>query len=888
MSWSRFFRRKGWDKERSQELDSYLETETADNIQRGMSPEEAKRTAHIKLGNTRRIREEIYEMNSLDFLETAWQDVRYALRGFRRTPAFAIAVILAIALGIGATTAVFSVVDRILFRSLPYPHADQLVTFGYVAPIEPNEFLTAPDFADWGNAHGAFASTASFNFVRDCDITQAPAARMQCAHVEWTFLPTFGIQPLLGRNFTHEEDSSAGSAGSSGPDWAGGGKVALLSYGLWKSRFGGDPHIVGKTISVDDRQTTIIGVLPRDFELPTLGEADMLVPEAFPAGAFVHSINRPTAILRAFARLAPGVTIAQAKAALEPAFQQSLKWVPPGFRNEVSLSVRSLRDRQIEDARLSSWVLFGAVLAVLLIACANVANLLLARSTARQREFAIRAALGAAPGRLLRQTLTESVMLALAGGALGCGFAYALLKIFVAISPQGILHLNDAKLDARVLAFTLAVSVISGLFFGFASAQRHASKEALYGRASSGLSQSFLRCALVSAQIAISFVLLVGAGLLIRSLDNLERVPLGMDTSGVIAVTISLNPRLYADMSRRESFFNSIEQRLRGLPGVDAFALSDSAPLLSGGSAASIYANIEVPGRPHTPQGTGGMVGYSIATPGFFSALEIPIIHGRAFTDADRSTNANVAILNAVLAKRLFPNEEAVGKHVRFQPDDAWCTIVGVAGGVKYVQNNGFILPAESEYYLPLHNSAAFVDSEQRVILHTSLSPAAVASWMRSTVASLDPTVPVTVDSMTQRLSQLESQPRFNAALLGIFAALGILLAAVGTYGVLAFLVVQRTHEIGVRMALGANPGDVMRMILAQGTKLAIAGLLIGITGAFVLTRSMKALLFGVAPADPAIFAGVAIFLMIVALAACYLPARRAMRVDPLVALRYE
>ena len=751
-----------------------------------------------------------------------------------------------------------------------------LVTFGYVAPIEPNEFITAPDFADWGNANGAFASTASFDFVQDCDITQAPPARMECAHVEWTFLPTFGIRPLLGRNFTREEDTSTAP------------KVALLFYGLWKSRFGGDPHIVGKTISLDGQQTTVLGVLPRDFELPTLGHADMLVPEAFAPGAFMRGGNRPTFILRAFARLKPGVSIAQAKAALQPSFESSLKWVPAGFRNEVSLSVRSLRDRQIEDARLASWVLFGAVLAVLLIACANVANLLLARSTARQREFAIRAALGAGPARLLRQTLTESVMLALAGGALGCGFAYALLRIFVAISPQGILHLNDATLDLRVLAFTLAVSVISGMLFGFASAQQNAPSEALYGRASSGLSRAFFRRALVSVQIAVSFVLLAGAGLLIRSLDNLERVPLGMDTSGVIAATIALNPRLYSDMSQRQNFFENIEQRLRQLPGVSAFALSDSAPLLSGGGAASIYANIEVPGRPHTPQGTGGMVGYGTVTPEFFSALGIPIIDGRAFTEADRSPNANVTILNAVLAKRLFPNEDAVGKQVRFQPDGAWCTVVGVAGGVKYVQNDGFILPAESGYYLPLHHSAGFINPRERVILRTTLRPAAVASWMRATVASLDPTVPVTVDSMTQRVSQLEARPRFNATLLGIFAAMGILLAAVGTYGVLAFLVVQRTREIGIRMALGAHPRDVMKLILAQGAKLAIVGLVLGVAGAFALTRSMTALLFSVKPADPLIFSGVALFLMLVALAACYLPARRAMRVDPLVALRYE
>jgi putative ABC transport system permease protein len=801
-----------------------------------------------------------------------WRDVRYALRGFGRSPAFAVTVILAVALGIGATTAVFSVVDRILFRSLPYPNADRLVTFGYVAPVEPNEFITAPDFADWGNADGAFASSASFDFVRDCDITQAPPARVECAHVESTFLPTFGIQPLLGHNFTREEDTSAGP------------KVALLFYSLWKNRFGGDPHIVGRTISLDGQQTTILGVLPRDFELPTLGHADMLVPEAFAPGVFMRGGNRPTFFLRAFARLKSGVTIVQAKAALQPAFQVSLKWIPPGFRNEVSLSVRSLRDRQIEDVRLASWVLFGAVLAVLLIACANVANLLLARSTARQREFAIRAALGAGPARLLRQTLTESVLLALTGGTLGCGFAYALLRIFVAISPQGILHLNDATLDLRVLIFALAVSIISGMFFGLASAQKVLSNDALYGRASSGLSRAFFRRALVSVQIAVSFVLLAGAGLLIRSLNNLERVPLGMDTSGVITAEIELNPRLYTDASRRLNFFETIEQQLRQLPGVSAFALSDSLPPWGRGSA-SAYSNIEVPGRPHMPQGTGGMVGRRTVSPAYFSALEIPILRGRAFTEDDRSPNVNVTILSHALAQGLFANANPVGQRIRFLSDDPWFTIIGVAQDVK---NDGITKSADPECYFPRKHSTNDIESGAFVVLRTSLSPAAVASWMRTTVASLDPTVPVTVDSMTQRVSDLEARPRFNAALLGIFAAMGMLLAAIGTYGVLAFLVVQRTREIGIRMALGAHPGDVMKLILTQGAKLALAGLVLGVAGAFALTRSMTALLFDVKPADPLIFAGVAIFLLAVALAACYLPARRAMKVDPLVALRYE
>jgi len=869
------FRRNQVEQELNDELQYHLEQKTREFLAAGLTLDEARRKARREFGGLEQAKENCRDTRRVNFIETLLQDTRFGLRMLRKSPAFTIITLLTFALGIGATTAVFSVVDRTLFRSLPYPHSDRLVTFGYIAPIEPLEFILPPDFAEWSKASAAFGSTGSYDYTQDCDITQAPAERVACIHTSASFLPTFEIQPLLGRNFTAAEDIANAP------------KVALLFYRLWKSRFGGDPHIVGKTISLDGQLTTILGVLPRNFEFPTLGRADLLVPEAFPAETFAHDNNRPMPILRAFARLKPGVTMEQAKAALQPSFEASLKWVPPGFRKEVSLSVRSLRDLQTQGARLASWVLFGAVLAVLLIACANVANLLLARSSARQREFAVRAALGAGPARLLRQMLAENITLALAGGALGCGLAYAQLKIFIAISPQGISHLDDATFDLRVLLFTLVVSIVCGIVFGFSSTRPTVLNEALYGRASSTLSRAFFRRALVSAQIGISFVLLAGAGLLIRSLDNLERVPLGMDASGVITATIALNPRLYSDMSRRENFFGEIEQRLRQLPGVSAFAMSDTLPP-SGPEEANIYANIEVPGRPHTPQGTGGMVGYRTVTPGYFSTLGIPILRGRGFTETDRSPDVSVTILGSLLAKRLFLDGDALGKQVRFQPNSVWCSVIGIAGNVKYVQGSGFVAPAESEYYLPQQHSAHFVDPQQRVILRTSLNPAAVAPWLRKTVASLDPTVPVTIDSMSQRVRQLEARPRFNAALLGIFATIGILLAALGTYGVLAFLVAQRTREIGICMALGAQRRDVMKLILAQGTKLALAGLFIGAAGAFAVTRSMAALLFEVKPVDPTIFSGVGIFLILVALGACYIPARRAMRVDPVVALRQE
>jgi len=869
------FRRRAADRELDSELRFHIEKQIAANIASGMTPVEARRQAFIEFGGVEELKEECRDMRKINWLQDFAQDVRFGLRMLRKSPGFTTVAVLTLALGIGATTAVFSVVDRVLFRALPYPASGRLVSFGFIAPVEPNEFILLPDLVDWTNSTRVFASTTSYDFVQDCDITQAPAARVSCVHVSAEFLPTFGIQPLLGRNFTREEDASASP------------KVALLFYGLWKSRFGGDPGIVGKTVSLDGQPTAILGVLPQNFELPTLAHADFLLPEALAPNAFIHSNNRPMLILRAFGRLNPGVSIAQAKAALEPSFENSLKWIPPGFRSQVRLSVRSLRDRQTADARLASWVLFGAVLAVLLIACANVANLLLARSAVRQSEFAIRAALGAGSSRLFRQALTESAMLSLAGAALGCGFAVALLRIFVAISPRGILHLEDASLDFRVLAFTLAVSVISGIFFGLTSAQRTVRQEALYARAASGLSRRFFRRALVSLQIAVSFVLLAGASLLIRSVINLERSPLGMDASGVLISTIALNPRIYSDMPRRLNFFEGVEQRLPQLPGVSAFAMSDTLPP-SGQVEVSPYANIQVPGRPPAPQGTGGMVANRTITPGFFAALEIPVLHGRPFTADDRSPNASVVILNSVLAERLFSGEDAIGKRVRFQPNGSWFTVVGVSGSVKYIGGNGFVAPAESEYYFPLHHNTHYIDPQQRIILRSQLDPSAVAAWMRKTVASLDPTVPVTIDAMSRRLSQLEAPPRFNAALLGIFAALGIFMAALGTYGVLAYLVTQRTREIGIRLALGAQSGEISHMILRQGLNLAFVGIAVGLAVALAISHLLAGLVYGVKPNDPVTFIGAAILLAFVALAACYIPARRAMRVDPMVALRYE
>ena len=535
---------------------------------------------------------------------------------------------------------------------------------------------------------------------------------------------------------------------------------------------------------------------------------------------------------------------------------------------------------------MASWVLLGAVLAVLLIACANVANLLLARGTTRKREFAIRGALGAGRARLIRQSLTESALLAIGGAALGCALAASLLRVFIAISPQGIPRLRDATLDLRVLFFALAVSIAAGIFFGLASVQ-HDIPTTANGGATSVSSRRFVRRLLVTAQIAISFVLLAGAGLLLRSLSKLEETPLGMNTSNVIFANISLNPHLYKDPARQLKFFNSLEEQLSGLPGVSASGLSDSLPP-SGRAEATAYSAIEVDGSPRTPRGAGGMVTWSSVTPGYFPALAIPIVEGRGFTEEDRAPDVRDIILSESLATQLFPGGDALGKNIRWSPQGAWQTVVGIAGDVKYVQDNGFVQTADPEYYVPRKHALPDAWNYSIVILRTSLNPATIGAWMRSAVASLDPAVPVTINTMGHRVEQLEARPRFNTALLGIFAAIGLLLAAVGTYGVLSFLVTQRTREIGVRTALGAQPRDVANLIVSEAVKLTLAGVAAGIAGAVATTRLMTAMLFGVRTTDAWMFVSVTILLATVALLACWIPARRAMGVDPIVALRHE
>jgi putative ABC transport system permease protein len=877
--WRVFFSRVGGvlhkrrlDDQLREELQAHLDQLAEENVRGGMRPEEARVAAIREFGGVEQTKEIYRQQRGLPFLDVALQDLRFALRGLVRRPGFAVASVLTLMLGIGATTAVFSVVDRILFRSLPYPHDNRLVSFGLLAPIERNEFMLGASYIDFRKEPGPFeAITSMVPGTTDCDATEQNPVRLNCALVEQTFLPTFGTEPMLGRNFAPDEDRKDAPL------------AAILSYGLWKSRFGGNPDVLRKTISLDGKTAQIIGVLPARFEMPTLRPADILIPQALDETQQRESA--PGSVLRTFARMKPGVNVTQAIAALQPWFELAVNGAPPQFRREIHLSLRTLRERQTSDARLASWILLGSVFAVLLVACTNVANLLLARATVRERELAVRAALGASRMRLARQSLTESLLLALLGGAAGCGLAAILIRVFVTIAPEGIPRLQQAGLDVRVEVFTLVVALASVLIFGATPALYRPSAEIMMGKEQIAARRGgSLRQMLVVAEIAISIVLLVSAGPLLRSLWKLQIAPTGMETENVLTEEISLGSHNYGEAPQQFAFFTDLEARLKRLPGVTSVALSDSIPP-SGQMRSTILAAVEVAGKPPLAEGTGGAVGWRAVTPNYFSALAIPIIKGRGFREEDRSPSENPIILSETLARQLFPGENAVGKQLRlFKMPAPWRTVVGVAANVK---NDGLATNGDPEFYLPWKNDPLINLHAGYVIVHTRMNPMSVVSWMRSETGSLDATLPVTIETMSQRVGKLRERPRFNAMLLCLFAGIAVLLAAVGIYGLVGFLVVERTREIGVRLALGATPQSILKLVLSSVARCTIGGAMLGLLVAWFCTRLLESLLFEARVHDPVVFALAIFALVAVAFFAAWIPARRATRVDPMMALRY-
>jgi len=854
-----------------EELAFHIEQSTLQKIATGASPEEARRQTLIDFGGIERTREQSHQQRPGWWLETLAQDIRYALRGFRRNPLFTATVIVTLALGIGTTTAVFSVVDPILFRALSYGHPDRLVSVGLTAPINPQEFMLGGSFYDWRDNQKPFEAFAVEGVSDHCDLTERNPARLTCAKVEANLLPTLGISPVLGRNFLPEEDRPNGP------------KVALLSYGFWLTHYNRDSGIVDKLIEIDGKSVRVIGILPKDFEMPDLIPADVVVPLAIDQA--VERKSDPGSVLFAFARLKPGVSLEQATAQLQPLFEYSLKLVPPAFRKEVHFIVRSIRDRQMNDVRPAAWILLGAVLALLLIACSNVASLFLTRAATRERELAVRSALGASRGRLIRQTLTETMLLTVAGAAIGWLLAELLLRVFASIAPAGLLFLGKAQLNLRIMLFTVLLSLVCGAIFGLIPALQKPRAEALIARSMSHPTHAVLRRTLVVAQIAVSMILLSGAALLLRSFRNLQQQNLGMQTHGVLTAAIVLPQYRYSTGQKQMEFFQQVESRLRRLPGVSSVGLSDTLPP-GGVHREQIYSVLKVDGRPPSANGTGGMVSWRWVTPAYFHALDIPIVRGHGFIEGERTSSDHLMILSSSLAARLFPDGNPIGQRIRPNPAVPWYTVVGIAANVK---NAGLSGPPNPEFYQLRRNLAEDWDRwGATMIMETTVPTDTMMPWVRTQIAEVDPTVAFQIETLSQRVSRLAERPRFESALLGFFAFTGLLMAIIGLYGITAFMVTQRTQEVGVRMALGASRSNILRLILWDGIRLIALGGAVGLCAALAVSRLLKSLLFSIGPHDPATFIGVTALLALVALAATLLPARSATKVDPVVALRYD
>ena len=801
-------------------------------------------------------------------MEQTVQDLRYAFRGLRRNPGFTLTAVGAAAIAIGASTAVFSAVDRILFRPLPYRDEGRLVSAGIMAPLDTNEFMLADAYFDLRRNPGPFVAVTSFQAGGiACDLTEQSPLRMTCMRVEGNFLDTLGVRLAAGRPFSAEEDRPNGP------------RVAIVSDALWRGRFAADPAAIGKTLNIDGVPTRVAGVLPPDFVMPTLAHADILLPEALD-----EARERQGRALRVFARLKPGVTLPQARSELEPYMARVMQTVPPQFRKEVTLRVRPMLDRQVGDARAASLELLGAVLAVLLIACANIANLLLARAVGRDREMAVRAALGASRFRLARLALTESLLVAAAGGAGGCGLAFVLLRGFQAIAPEGLPRIEEATVDMRVLLFSATAAALSGIVFGLFPALRRTEGAVMGGARTVGPARGWLRGTLVTAQIAISVMLLTGAGLLLRSLDNLQRVPMGFESEHAITASFVLGRQRYSRDAEQLAFFAELERRLGTLPGVSAGAVSDSVPPF-GGYRGRLFSTIDVEGS----HAITAPVLMNYVTPGYFAALGIPMRRGRPFTEWDRGPSVYSVVLSETLARMMFPGEDPLGKHIQRAPQGHWFTVVGVAADARHAgaaeQTIG------PEYYFVRKAVPDLIWANQEpplgwrggvAVVRTAVDPRLAAASLRGLFASLDPTLPVEIATMRERVARSTGRPRFQATLLGAFAGIGVLLAAIGLSGVMWFLVAQRRREIGVRMALGATPGSIVKLTMG------FAGVVAGGAGAFVLTRWLRAQLFQVPAGDLRPLVAAVALLVMVALMAAAGPARRAAQVDPATTLRAE
>jgi putative ABC transport system permease protein len=787
-----------------------------------------------------------------------------------KNPGFTIVAVLALTLGIGADSAIFSVVNAVLLRPLPYPDSDRLVVMRERSPQIEGMSVAYPNFIDWRDQNNSFEDLGVFRRQSYSLTGSGEPERLTGWQVSAEVLPLLKVSPALGRFFTSDEDKPGATP------------VVILSDGLWQRRFGGDPNILDQSLTFDGRAFTVIGVMPPGFQFPSRG-AELWTPVG-PSSkdpGWVNRGNHPG--LTGIARLKPGVTIAQAREDME-IVAANLEKQYPDSNTGNRVTVTAALENAVRTIRPALLVLLGAVGFVLLIACANVANLLLARATTRQKEIAIRTALGASRGRIVRQLLTESILLSLIGGGLGLLLARWGVKLIVAISPNSIPRSREIDLDGRVLAFTIGVSLLTGIIFGLVPALQSSKpdlnetlKDA--GRGSTGRRHVF-RSGLVVSEVALTLMLLIGAGLMIRSFYRLQQVDPGFNHERLLTFNVSLPQKKYPEVQQKVSFFEQLAEKLRSLPGVQAVGLSSGLPLGNNGWQTSF----RIDGQPEPEPGKTPLTEAAVASPEYFEAMGITMLSGRNFSDADVKGVPRVALIDEEFARRYWPGEEAVGKRIKTGGEDPMVTVVGV---VRRVKMDG--LTEDSNRVQSYYPFRQLPFAAMTVVVKTANDPTGIISGVREQVLSIDPDQPVyNVNTMEQLRSDSIAPNRLNLMLLASFAAVALILAGVGIYGVMAYSVTQRTHEIGIRMALGARQTDVLGMVIRQGMKLAALGLAIGLAGAWLATRAMSSLLFGVSATDPITFAVISVVLAGVALGACFAPARRATKVDPMIALRYE
>ena len=815
-------------------------------------------------------------------MRAVMQDLRYAMRTFGKAPGFTAIVVLTLALGIGANTAIFSVVNAVLLRPLPFNNSSRLVDIWSRSTMFdfPHLGSSLPAIADVRRQNTVFSDIAAYQWVSEMALTgYGEPQQVSGAQVSQEFFPLLGLHPLLGRLFLSPEFA------------AGQDRVAILSYSLWRERFGSDAHVVGKNATLDGKAYRIVGVMPLLPELNFPTSMDLWTPLVPTKEQLAARGNHST---DAVARLAPGRTLGQAQAELDTMSAHFAKAYSDTDKS-WSLHAELVNSDLLGDTRTPLFILFGAVGFVLLIACANVGNLFLSRGWARRRELAIRSTLGATRGRVVRQLLAESLLMALIGGACGLVLAIWGVNALRTVLPPDTPRIKDLNIDQTVLWFTLGASIFAGVLFGLAPALlasrldlNAAMKEGGAGSQAGALGPRHnpLRQILVVGEVALAMVLVIGATLAVRSFARLLAVNLGFRANHLLTMQIDTPSSQFAKPEQTVAFVRQLVERVRVIPGVTRVADAPFAPL-SGWEGETTF---EIEGAPKSPGSQGQQAEGNVVTPGYFQTLGIPLLAGREFTDADLAGAPPVCIVNDTLARRYFGTQTPIGKRIRagaWDPKEpvVWKDIVGEVAGTR---NRDAKLPPKPELYQPSFQSK-HTWSHQTLIVRTRANPASLVPAIETQIWSIDKYLPVTqVRTMDQSFAETNAAPRFQTFLLGVFGALGLLLAVVGIYGVISYSVSQRTHEIGIRMALGAEPRQVLRLVLMQGLKLAVPGVAIGVLASLVLTRLMASLLFGVSATDPLTFAGVAIVLMIAALAACYVPARRAMRVDPMEALRYE